>query len=962
MSRFAALFMSILVLVCTAMCLCADDGSRIEPQKHWAYVAPSRPTLPKVHCVGLPHNQIDHFTLARMAVEGFEPSHAATRQQWLRRATFDLTGLPPSLDEIDRFLSDSSPTAFDRVVDRLLASPRYGERMGLHWLDLARYADTHGFHADAHRDMWRWREWVIDSLNDNLPFDQFTVWQIAGDLLPNATLEQRIATGFNRNHMINFEGGAIAEEFQTEYVVDRVVTTSTVWLGQTMLCARCHDHKYDPFTQRDFFSLYAYFNNISEEGLDGRKGNAVPYIRTPTRGQQSKLHRLVAKIARAQENLQDRAANAVDDQKLWERNLVEGVEPLPGPPSDVLLHYPLDETAGTRVSDVGVFEKHGEVEGRPFWTKGKFENAFVFGPSIYIAVGDAAAFERTDKFSCGAWVAPTTSDEMAVLARMDDDADFQGYDLHLHNGKVGVSLIHRRDDNAIRVKTTESIIRGYDWQHVMMICDGSGKASGIKIYVDGKSQKLEVEQDNLDATIKTDKPLHLGRRNASAPFRGTIDDVRFYARELSATDVALIAGSNPLAEIISIPTASRTDSQQSTLRNYFLEKIDLHYQALKKHCDRLEREQAEVEKTVPTTMVMQEREQPRETFVLDGGDYRYETTKVTPATPAILPALASAPKNRLGLAQWLVDPQNPLTARVTVNRFWQMYFGDGLVRTPEDFGTRGELPTHPELLDWLAVEFVESGWDVKHMQKLIVLSATYRQSSRVSRQQLAKDRMNRLIARGPRSRLDAEFIRDQALEVSGLLTEQIGGKSVYPYQPPGLWKEISFNPLEFTAQVYVQSRGEDLYRRGVYSFWKRSVPPPSMSILGAPDREVCTVRRPRPSTPLDALVLMNDPTFIEAARGLARRMMREAGPDYRERIAHGFRLATSRRCTPAELDVLADNFLAELKDFKSGNSTAMQLLNVGESSRDESLDVSEYTAYTIIASMILNLHETITKS
>ena len=951
----------ILVLVGTSHSLCAENGSHKDRRAHWAYIAPSRAALQKVRDASWPHSPIDVFALAKMEQEGLQPSSAARREQWIRRVTFDLTGLAPTLDEIDYFLVDRSPAACDRVVDRLLASPRYGERMGLHWLDLARYADTHGYHADSHRDMWRWREWVIDTFNDNLPFDLFTIWQLAGDLLPSATLEQRIATGFNRNHMINFEGGAIADEYRTEYVVDRVVTTSTVWLGQTMLCARCHDHKYDPFTQRDFFGLYAYFNNVPEEGLDGRKGNAVPYMRTPTRSQLLALDQLAVKIAHAKAKLRDRAASSSGDQRTWERNVVGGVEQIPGPPSDVLIHYPLDETTGTRVSDVGELEKHGEVIGTPIWTDGKFDHASVFGPSIHIDLGDAAAFERIDKFSFGAWVSPTTSDEMAVLARMDDDADYRGYDLHLLGGKIGVNLVHQRDENSIRVRTTESTVRGYEWQHVMMTYDGSSKASGVKIYVDGKLQNVEIAQDNLDGTIKTDKPLHLGRRNSSAPFRGTIDDVRFYTRELSATDVAMIAGSNPIAEIVSINPASRTNTQRTSLSNFYLEKIDPQYRALKEVFDRLENRRVEFEKSVPTTMIMQEMDQQRDTYILDGGDYRYKSTKVTADIPSILPALAEAPNNRLGLARWLVEPQNPLTARVTVNRFWQIYFGEGLVRTPDNFGTRGERPTHPKLLDWLAIEFVESGWDVKHLQRQIVLSATYRQSSRVTPQLLEKDPDNRLLARGPRFRLDAEFIRDHALQVGELLAQGIGGKSVYPYQPPGLWKEISANPLEFTAQVYIQSHGEDLYRRSMYSFWKRSVPPPAMSVLGAPDREVCTVRRPRPNTPLDALVLMNDPTFVEAARGLARRMMLEAGPDLRERITHGFRLATSRRCTPAELDVLVDVLATELNSFKLGNGVAMQLLNVGESNRDDSLDVSEFAAYTIIASMILNLHETITK-
>jgi mono/diheme cytochrome c family protein len=675
-------------------------------QTHWSFLPPKRPPLPAVRNGAWVRNPIDRFILARLEAEGLSPSPEADRATLVRRLSLDLTGLPPTGAEVDAFLADGSPDAYGRLVDQLLSSPHFGERLALDWLDAARFADTHGFHIDSGRDMTRWRDWVIDAFNRNLPFDRFTVEQIAGDLLPRATLDQRVASGFNRNHMISFEGGAIPEEYHTAYVVDRVNTTGTVWLGLTVGCAQCHDHKYDPIAQKEFYQLYAFFNNVPELGLDGRKGNAVPMIPAPRPGQVEALNRLDIEV----------------------RDLVDRIE-------------------------------------------------------------------------------------------------------------------------------------------------------------------------------------NVGPRNECPSLRGRLDALR--------------------------------------------------------------RERAGVRSHVPTAMVMQEMPKRRDTFILVRGAYDKPGEKVQPDVPSVLPPLPDdAPRDRLTLARWLVDPAHPMVGRVTVNRFWQTVFGTGIVKTSEDFGSQGEPPSHPELLDWLAVEFTTpgdaraTGWDVKRLVRLIVTSATYCQRSSASPRLVARDPENRLLARGPRVRLPAELLRDQALAVSGLLNPEIGGESVSPYQPPGLWEELMSRSdgKNWSAQVYVQSHGKDLYRRTMYTFWKRTSPPPSLATFDAPDRETCTVRRARTNTPLQALVLMNDPTYVEAARNLAGRVMAEAGPAPDARISLAFRLCAARRPTDDETAVLRETFEAELSHFRADRAAAAKLLSVGESPRNPRLDPAEHAAWTTVASVILNLDEVLNKN
>jgi len=940
-----------------------EQGARYA--EHWAFTAPKPAPLPVVKLKSWPVNPIDRFVLARLEKEGLKPSPPADRTTLIRRVTFDLTGLPPTPAEVNAFQGDTRPDAYERLVDRLLASPRYGERMAMPWLDMSRYADTHGYHIDSHRDMWPWRNWVIDAFNRNLSYDQFVIQQLAGDLLPNATLDQKIATGFNRNHPINFEGGAIPEEYQTAYVLDRVDTTATAFMGLTMKCAQCHDHKYDPLTQKEFYGFYAYFNNIRENGLDGQSGNAAPFIKAPTAEQQTQLAAYDRKIGELEQAANARAAQVAAARASWERTMADA-DGSSVVSAGLAAHYGLDEMTGAQVRDAAGLQTAGQVQGKAGWTQGRFGGALTFDGTNYADLGTGVQFDRTDRFSYGAWVHPTANDGMAVVSRMDDSAASRGWDLYLSGGKVFVHLIHEWDKNAIRVNTKNAIPLNA-WSHVFATYDGSGKAEGVKVYVDGKPAPVDVTHNNLTGTIQASVPVHIGRRSTAASFRGMIDEVRLYTRELSAAEVTQLAGFDAIRQIAATPAEKRTAEQQQTLSRYYLENFDEPYRQLSAELADQRKKRTELDASIPTTMVMEELPQPRETRLLIRGQYDVKGEPVKPITPAVLPPLpADAPPNRLTLAKWLVNPAHPLTARVAVNRYWQMYFGLGLVRTSENFGTQSEPPSHPELLDWLALRFANGAgdvkpWDVKAMQRLIVTSAAYRQQSALTPTLREKDPENRLLARGPRFRLPAEVVRDNALAVSGLLVEKRGGPSVKPYQPAGLWEEIAFGG-NFTAQKYEQDHGEALYRRSMYTFWKRTCPPPSLQTFDAPEREFCIVRRSATNTPLQALVTMNDPAFVEAARKLGERMMTEVAAVPKDRLRYAFRLVLARQPKDEEVRVLLGIQQEQLGVFRKDPAAAEKLLSVGESPRNKSLDAAELAAWTAVANVILNLDETVTKN
>jgi hypothetical protein len=907
-------------------------------QKHWAFLLPVRPPLPVVKNAAWPRNGIDPFILARLEREGLTPSPTADRITLIRRVTLDLTGLPPTPEEVDAFLADRSPDAYEKAVDRLLASPRYGEKMAARWLDAARYADTNGYQSDGERIMWRWRDWVIGAFNADMPFDRFTVEQLAGDLLPRPTLEQKIATGFNRNHRGNGEGGIIPEEYAVEYVVDRVETTATVWLGLTMGCTRCHDHKFDPLTQKEFYQVFAYFNNVPEQGRAIKYGNSPPFIPAPTRRQQEQLADLDARLAAAEKRFRALETDIAAAQAKWEKSLPAGT--VWSPARGLVAHLSLSGSAG-------------QFDGKRVLDAGN--------------VGD---FGFYDKFSLAARIRPQDGHGGTIVSRMGDTARADGYGVELHDGKVLVHLTKRWLDDALRVETERALPPG-EWHHVAVTYDGSRVAAGVRVYIDGRPEKTKVLLDELNQTFKTTEPLRVGGGGGpEGRFRGGIADLRVYDDCLAPDEAAWLSVPETISDIAALPPAKRTPQQASKLRACFLEQHapEAIRQAYRDVLDLRRRRVALVE-SFPTTMVMEEMPKPRDTFVLIRGQYDKHGDKVTPGVPAVLtsggarrvsegqsdPSLTRrALNNRLGLARWLVDRANPLTARVTVNRYWQTYFGTGLVKTAEDFGTQGEYPSHPELLDWLATRFMDSGWDVKAMQRLIVTSATYRQSSRVTPALVAADPENRLLARGPRFRLPAEAVRDQALAASGLLVERGGGPSVKPYQPPGLWKELT------GTEEYVPDYGEGLYRRSLYTFWKRTVAPPALVTFDAAGRETCVVRPSRTNTPLQALNLMNDVTFVEASRVLAQRAM-NGGTTPEERVTLAFRLATARKPRPAELRVLLDGYRQHLAKYQKDEKAARKLTAIGEASRDEKLDVRELAAYTTIAGVILNLDEVVTK-
>ena len=931
-------------------------------ENHWAFIPPRRPAVPALSGSPSSANAIDAFVRATLAVHGLKPSPEAAGEMLLRRVTFDLTGLPPTPAEMDAFLADRSPHAYETVVDRLLASPRYGERMAVRWLDAARYADTNGYQSDGERTMWRWRDWVIDAFNRNVPFDQFTIEQLAGDLLPGATLQQKIATGFNRNHRGNGEGGIVAAEYAVEYVVDRVDTTATVWLGLTVGCARCHDHKYDPISQREFYQLFAFFNNIPEQGRALKFGNSPPYLKSPTDAESVALSALDEKLAHVTKAFRKLRPEIETAQRAWEATLV--AQPaLPWTVTDGLqVRFELD---GQLASAVGSAAPARFEEGESVFASAPRGHAAEFDGRRFVNCGDVGRFGFFDKFTLAAWLQPNGPKGGAIVSRMveqDADSGFasdsEGYSVHLKDGRIHVYLTKRWLDDALRVETEATLMAGR-WHHVTVTYDGTRLASGVKVFIDGQPQKLRVLLDELNQNFATKQPLRIGAGGGPGNrFHGLINDVRVYGRVLTNEEVGVVATPESVTELAMLPAAKRTASQQAKLQLAYLEQhaqepLRAAYRDVVSH----QRKRDAMFEGIPTTMVMEEMPTPRETFILKRGEYDKPADRVHPAFPAVLAAGEGAgegPKNRLDFALWLVSPQHPLTARVAVNHHWQTFFGAGLVRTVEDFGAQGEPPTHPELLDWLATEFVRTGWDVKAMHRLIATSATYRQSSQATQEILTRDPDNRLLARAPRLRLSAEMVRDQALFVSGLLVEKKGGPSVKPYQPANLWKELS-------GVEYVQDHGEKLWRRSLYTFWKRTSPPPTMMTFDAAGREACSVKASRTSTPLQALALMNEVTFVEAARRLGERMLKEGGSTAEAQIIFAFRLATSRAPRTAELAVLR----AGLEDFRAryraDDKAALALVSVGEAPRDESLSVNELAACAAVANLILNLDEVITR-
>jgi hypothetical protein len=930
------------------------SGAKFE--KHWSLLPVRRPEVigilrvPSIangtRSVPTTSGPLDSFIRARLAEEGLQPSPEADRWTLLRRVTLGLTGLPPTVEEIEAFEADMAPDAYERAVDRLLASPRYGERMASPWLDAARYADTSGYQSDGERHMWRWRDWVIDALNANMPFDQFTIEQVAGDLLPNPTLEQQIATGFNRNHRGNAEGGIIPEEYAVEYVADRVETTATVWLGLTLGCARCHDHKYDPFSQRDFYSLFAFFNNIPEKGRAIKIGNSPPYLKAPTRLQEQKLANLAAQHHQARARA---AAMAKDHQphfEMWQKAALSQQLGNWYPEERLAAHVSFEEDPidNSIESSAG-----GERELR--YGSSPLGRAAEFDGTSSIALEKEGNFGFFDKFTLAAWVKVDSTGGGTIVSRMTDVPQGDGYQLAIVAGKLQLNLVKRWLDDALRVESAARLSPG-DWHHVAATYDGSRVADGVRLYVDGRPEPLNALLDELNQSFAVKEPLRIGGGGgAEGRFRGAIDEVRVYSGALPQDDVEILATPQSLTQILARPADKRTPGQQRKLDEYYLwHAAPSQWQAAERAARQAARAFAEFEENLPTVMVMEEMPTPRETHFLVRGQYDKPGERVEADVPAELPRLHShAPRNRLGFAQWLVSKENPLTSRVIVNRAWQLHFGTGLVKTSEDFGRQGEWPSHPELLDWLASELIESGWDLKRLHRAVVTSATYRQSSmnselriqnsktesqnsafRILNSAFASDPDNRLLSRGPRLRLSAEMVRDQALFASGLLVEQRGGPSVRPLQPEGLWSELT------GGDDYKPGKGAELVRRSLYTFWKRTIPPPAMATFDASSREACIVRDSRTNTPLQALALLNEPTMVIAARALAERVMHESNSP-NERIERAMLHAVGRKPTADELEIL---------------HTALK--------RYEQRPGGDLAAYALVCSTILNLDEAVT--
>jgi Protein of unknown function (DUF1553)/Protein of unknown function (DUF1549)/Planctomycete cytochrome C len=920
-----------------------------EYQGHWAFLPVTRPDLPAVKNEGWGRNPIDRFVLARLEHEGLKPSPEANKETLIRRVSLDLTGLPPTPAEVDAFLADRSPEAYENVVDRLLRSKRYGERMALQWLDFARYADSNGFQTDGSRYQWPWRDWLIDAFNQNEPFDQFTIDQLAGDLLPNPTRAQNVATGFNRNHRLNGEGGLIAEEWRVETVIDRVETTGMTWMALTLNCCRCHDHKYDPITQREFYQFFAFFNNVPESGtLQGDSKNTDPVMPVTTAEQDSELKRLDGEIAAAESRVAEAAKLLPQFIAAWEPGFKETLNEEGG-----AVWQPLQPT---QVKSAG----RAKLTRQP--------------DATYLASGTNPAndvYTITAPLKSGSFSGllleclPDPSLPNQSLGRYPNgNFVLSGVEAEITSPDVAAPLV-------AKFTKAEATYSQNGWE-IGFVVDDNPKNGWA---VDGPTRR-----DPTTAMFLVDSPLSVPakatltvRLKHEALGQHNIGRFRLSYTSLPPSTVKLDGAKFPesLKQILQVEADKRSPKQNAELETFFRANVDSPLKQAEAAVAALKQQQNKIMAASPNVMVMRELPQPRDAFVLIRGEYDKRGDKVTAGLPAALPPLSNgAPMNRLGLAKWLVDPSHPLTSRVWINRAWERFFGTGIVKTSENFGSQAEFPSHPELLDWLAAEFMQptgspkvSGqpakpWDMKAIQKLIVMSATYRQSSLVTRELIERDADNRLLARGPRFRLSGEALRDQALAVSGLLVEKIGGPSVRPYMPEGVWDETSrYGDL----RGYKHDMGDGLYRRSMYTIWKRTAAPPTMLLFDAPNREVCTVKRSRTNTPLQALSLLNEITYVEAARKLAERMLTEGGTSPGDRLTFGFRLATARHPSADELRLLIEGLSADLARLQQDRDAAAKLISFGDSKPTPNLDPVELAAFTLTANVLLNLDEVVTR-
>ncbi|MFS4466671.1 DUF1553 domain-containing protein [Maribacter sp. 2210JD10-5] len=939
-----------------------EDGA--EYKDHWAFLQPENTAPPKVAQTGKTENPIDNFVLVKLAVEGLEPNEKADRETLLRRLSFDLTGLPPTLEELNSFMNDDSPNAYEKQVDRLLASEHYGEQMTLRWMDLARYADTHGYSVDRYRDMSPWRDWVIKSFNENMPYDQFVTWQLAGDLMENPTREMKLATAFNRIHPQNMEGGIVNEEFLVEYAVDRTSTFSEAFLGLTVACARCHDHKYDPISQKNFYELTSYFNNINESGqISWNDAMPVPTMLLTSEEEDKMMAYIDGIIKDTEANIEKIETQVADTEfEVWLNENKYASLPTSSPKDKLIAHYKLENKhLGNALNSgqKGTMKREYTEGQKVVSADGKKGDGILLDGDTWLDLKQVGVFGRNDAFSIGLWAKIPADITDGNIFHKGDGAilnNWRGYHLRIVEDKLELMMAHTAPDNAITEISKKTIPKD-KWIHLSITYDGSSMASGYKLFVNGEEWDTEVISDNLykDILFRREKEpgLQLGARLRGKGIKGSIiDEIKIFGKELSGLEVQQLAEKDGLTSLLDKPSAKLTSVEKSLLKDYYhsvvSSKADKEYQRLAK----LRKAYVDSVEKIQEVMVMKEMPEPVQAFVLDRGVYDARTDSVFPNTPeAVLPMPENFEKNRLGLAKWLFHDENPLTARVAANRFWQYFFGKGIVKTSEDFGNQGEMPSHPALLDWLALEFKNSGWDMKALQKRIVMSSTYQQSSKASEKQMEMDKENRLLARGPAKRLTGEMLRDNALVASGLLQRQIGGESVKPYQPEGLWK--------VNGMAYQEDTGDKLYRRSMYTVWKRSVPHPTLATFDAPDRAICTSRRQETNTPLQALVLLNDPTYIEAARVLGKQMM--DADDLEKGIGKVFKKLTGRSIRNDELQILKGLQKDEYIDFTKNPSKMEGWLNTGEFRISKNEDRALIAANAIVASTIMNSDATITK-
>ncbi len=939
-----------------------EQGAKYE--EHWAFIAPAKPELPAAKSDPWVRTPVDAFILDRLRKESLEPEDEAAPRRLIRRVALDLTGLLPEPADVEAFAADPTEQAYLAYVDKLLASPAFGEHRARYWLDYARYSDTHGKHFDNARSIWPWRDYVIHSINADKPFDRFVREQLAGDQLPDGGLDALIATGYIRNAVTTNEGGTIPEEIHIDQTRDRTEAFGAAFLGLTVGCAACHDHKFDPVTQADFYSLSAFFHNTAEKPWDENIDTPAPILRIPPGDKLEEAERTAREISALRHRLAERKKSAT---ALLDTLVAENAGPQPVSSAGLDIRLRCDEGTGETLANTAPgCNNTFKADTNPLIWR---EDTWLW-PSMRmdinsrLVLGDEGDFESDQSFTTASWLklrqktGNADTGAGSIVSRMGDMSRMahRGWDVFVEGDKLIVHIVHQWPQHAIRVESP-GFPRG-QWVHVAMTYDGSSKAAAVKLYVNGREAPVNVTNDTLEPgqTIRTDAPMHLGRREDTQPVRETsYQDFRLYRRALFPDEIARLPFEDPAAEILTAkPRDQWTEDERSLVLAHWLHgQADNEATEIRRRLAEAETRLAELGKDGPATLIALEKSTPAYAHVLGRGVYTELGERVGPAVPHFLPQLPPG-AGRLALADWLLSAENPLFARVTVNRIWQELFGTGLVDTPDDFGIMGARPTHPELLDWLAVDFRESGWDLKRFYRELVRSAAYRQSERIAPEKLEADPANRLLSRGPRFRMDAEVLRDTALQSSRLLVDRIGGPPVKPYQPGGLWEAVSMP--ESNTFTYKQQDGEALYRRSLYSFWKRFAPPPSLETFDAPAREVVCARRPRSNTPLQALVLMNDPQFVEASRKLAERLLREESDDAR-RIDRLTTILLARPATEAEAENLATRLRQYRAHFDAHPDSAPVLLKTGEAPADPSLDPAETAAWTLLSSQIMNLDE-----